>query len=147
MWKHLCNINEHVIYSRQEFLDIILNLYVVFHYVIDLEHAHNIFSEGFNLQNLSEMCTICTHLKKCLADFIKNVSEQDCEKSGFLEKHIMSFILTGHINLAKFDLIFEGNILKMVESKIYQSLLKKFQIKFNNIFWTLSIWQLEITKK
>lgn len=50
-----------------------------------------------------------------MPDSIKNVSGQDYEKSSFLEKYLMSFMLTDHIHLAKFDLIFEGNILSMVE--------------------------------
>lgn len=77
------------------------------------EYSHNIFSEGFNLQNLNEMYTICTNLKKCLADFKKN--ESKTVRNRFLEKHIISFILTDHIHLAKFDLIFEENILNMAE--------------------------------
>ena len=48
-------------------------------------------------------------------------------KSTFLEKHIMSFILISHINLAKFHVIFERNILSVDESRIYQLLLN-FQL-------------------
>ena len=40
-------------------------------------------------------------------------------KSTLLEKHIMSFILISRINLAKFHLIFERNILSVDESRIY----------------------------
>ena len=73
------------------------------------------------------MHALCTHLKKCLANVIKYVSKHSCKKSTFLEKHIMSFILTSHINLAKFHLIFERNILSVDELRIYQVLLN-FQL-------------------
>lgn len=106
MWNHFWKVNKHVIYSRREFLDIMLHLYVVCYYVIDPEHTHCIFSEGFNLQNLNEMYTICTNLKKCLADFTRNC---------FLGKHFEGFILTGQVHLAKLGLVFEENILSVAE--------------------------------
>lgn len=113
MWNHFWKANKHVIYSRQEFLDIILHLYVACHYGIDPEHTHCIFSEGFNLQNLNEMYTICSNLKKRLADFTKNYWQ--IVRNCFLGKHFTGFILTGQVHSANLGLVFEENILSVAD--------------------------------
>lgn len=53
--------------------------------------------------------------KKMSGWFYFKVFQSKTVSNCFLEKHIIGFILTDHIHLAKFDLIFEENILNMDE--------------------------------